>query len=158
MRHAIRGVVTRVKYATTPRNCWTRYPPRYSNGWAEFWSEPMKPLVNKLNHAHWLRMVSHCLHAQKVLPNQGNKQKLTQYHHNSSSKDIKILLVESPPCIQEMHLANYHREVTSSQPSYENPQQAQHAAGHGRQQWVPYLVSCRELAYFDDIQATTNFC
>ena len=22
------------------------------NGWAEFWSEPMKPLVNKLNHAH----------------------------------------------------------------------------------------------------------
>ena len=47
---------TRVKYATTPRNCRTRYPPRYSNGWAEFWLEPMKPLVNKLNHAHWLRI------------------------------------------------------------------------------------------------------
>ena len=46
----------RVKYATTPPNCRTRYPPRYSNGWAEFWSEPMKHLVNKLNHAHWLRM------------------------------------------------------------------------------------------------------
>ena len=39
-----------------PRNCWTRYPPRYSNGWAEFWSEPMKLIVDKLNHAHWLRM------------------------------------------------------------------------------------------------------
>ena len=49
---------TRVIYAATPRNCWTRYPPRYSNGWAEFWSEPMKLLVDKLNHAHWLRMVS----------------------------------------------------------------------------------------------------
>ena len=36
-----------------------RYPPRYSNGWAEFWSEPMKPLVNKLNHAHWLRISYH---------------------------------------------------------------------------------------------------
>ena len=47
MRYAIYGV-----HATTPRNCWTNYPPRYSNGWAEFWSEPMKPLVNKLNHAH----------------------------------------------------------------------------------------------------------
>ena len=39
-----------------PRNCWTRYPPRYSNGWAEFWSEPMKLVVDKLNHAHWLRI------------------------------------------------------------------------------------------------------
>ena len=28
-----------------------RYPPRYSNGWAEFWSEPMKRLVDKLNQA-----------------------------------------------------------------------------------------------------------
>ena len=28
------------------------YPPRYSNGWAEFWSEPMKLLVDKLNHTH----------------------------------------------------------------------------------------------------------
>ena len=46
-----------LKYATTPRNCWTRYPPRYSNGWAEFWSEPMKPLANKPNHAHWLRII-----------------------------------------------------------------------------------------------------
>ena len=52
------AVFTRVKYATTPRNYWMRYPPRYSNGWAEFWSEPMKPLVNKLNHAHWLRISS----------------------------------------------------------------------------------------------------
>ena len=52
MRHAIRGV----KYATTPRYCWTRYPPRCINGWAEFWSEPMKILVDKLNHAHWLRI------------------------------------------------------------------------------------------------------
>ena len=61
MRYA---VFTRVKYATTPRNCWTCYPPRYSNGWAEFWSEPMKLLVNKLNHAHWLRMSnrSQCVH------------------------------------------------------------------------------------------------
>ena len=41
------AVFTRVKYATT-----RRYPPRFSNGWAEFWSEPMKLLVNKLNHAH----------------------------------------------------------------------------------------------------------
>ena len=57
MRHAIGAVFTRVKYASTPRNCWTRYPPRYSNGWAEFCSEPMKPLVNKLNHAHWLRIL-----------------------------------------------------------------------------------------------------
>ena len=39
-----------------PRNCWRHYPPRYSNGWAEFWSEPMKLIVDKLNHAHWLRM------------------------------------------------------------------------------------------------------
>ena len=39
-----------------PRNCWTRYPPRYSNGWVEFWSEPMKLFVDKLNHAHWLRI------------------------------------------------------------------------------------------------------
>ena len=46
-----------VKYATTPHNCWTRYPPRYSNGWAEFWSEPMKLLVDKLNHTHWLRII-----------------------------------------------------------------------------------------------------
>ena len=29
-----------------------RYPLRYSNGWAEFWVEPMKLLVDKLNHAH----------------------------------------------------------------------------------------------------------
>ena len=50
------AVFTRVKYATTLHNCWTRYPPRYSNGWAEFWSDPMKPLVNNLNHAHWLRI------------------------------------------------------------------------------------------------------
>ena len=48
MRYA---VFTCVKYATTPRNCWTRYPPRYSNGWAEFWSKPMKLLDDKLNHA-----------------------------------------------------------------------------------------------------------
>ena len=50
---------TRVKYTTTPRKSWTRYPPRYhySNGWAEFWSEPMKLLVDTLNHTHWLRMI-----------------------------------------------------------------------------------------------------
>ena len=48
---------TRVKYATTLRNRWTHYPPRYSNGWAEFWSEPIKLLVGKLNHAHWLRII-----------------------------------------------------------------------------------------------------
>ena len=45
------AVFTCVKYATTPRKSWTRYPPRYSNGWAEFWSEPMKLLVDTLNHA-----------------------------------------------------------------------------------------------------------
>ena len=51
------AVFTRVKYATTPRNCWTRYPPHYSNGWAEFCSEPLKLLLDKLNHAHWLRIL-----------------------------------------------------------------------------------------------------
>ena len=35
-----------------PRVIAARYPPRYSNGWAEFWSEPMEFLVDKLNHAH----------------------------------------------------------------------------------------------------------
>ena len=35
---------------------WTRHPPCYSNGWVEFWWEPMKLLVDKLNHAHWLRI------------------------------------------------------------------------------------------------------
>ena len=59
MRHAY-AVFRHVKYATPPRNCWTRYPPRYSNGWAEFSSEPMKLLVDKLNHAHWLRMNYNC--------------------------------------------------------------------------------------------------
>ena len=50
------AVFMRVKYTATLRNCWTRYPPRYSNGWAE-------PLVRasetsgKLNHTHWLRIV-----------------------------------------------------------------------------------------------------
>ena len=56
------AVFTCVKYATTPRNCWTHYPPRYSNGWAEFSSEPMKLLVDKLNHAHWLRIFIHIHH------------------------------------------------------------------------------------------------
>ena len=55
------AVFTRIKYATTPRKSWTRYPPRYSNGWAEFWSEPMKLLVDKLNHAHWLRIKAYSL-------------------------------------------------------------------------------------------------
>ena len=51
MRHAIRSVQC-VKYATTPRDCWTRYPSRSSNGWVEFWPEPMEFLVDMLNHAH----------------------------------------------------------------------------------------------------------
>ena len=58
MRYA---VVTRVKYASLPRNCWTCYPPHYSNEWAEFWSEPkpVKLLVDKLNRIHWLRIEGH---------------------------------------------------------------------------------------------------
>ena len=27
------------------------------NGWVEFWSEPMKLLVDKLNQAYWLRIL-----------------------------------------------------------------------------------------------------
>ena len=61
------AVFTRVKYATNPRNCWTPYPPHYSNGWAKFWSEPMKLLVDKLNHAHWLR-ISHERHFINLSP------------------------------------------------------------------------------------------
>ena len=38
--------------AQLPRAIGECDPPRYSNGWAEFWSEPMKLLVDKLNHAH----------------------------------------------------------------------------------------------------------
>ena len=45
-------VFTRVKYATTPHNCGKRYPTRSSNGWAEFWPEPMKFLVDKLHVYH----------------------------------------------------------------------------------------------------------
>ena len=33
-----------------------RYPLRSCNGWAEFLAEPMKFLVDMLNHAHWLRI------------------------------------------------------------------------------------------------------
>ena len=45
------------RYAVfTPRSCWTRYPSWCSNGWAEFCPEPMKFLVDMLNHAHWLRI------------------------------------------------------------------------------------------------------
>ena len=29
-----------------------------SNGWVKFWPEPMKFLVDILNHAHWLRILS----------------------------------------------------------------------------------------------------
>ena len=58
MRHAI-PVFMRVNYATTPRNTWMRYPSWFSNGWAEFWPEPMKFLVDMLNHAHWLRISNH---------------------------------------------------------------------------------------------------
>ena len=29
-----------------------RYPLRSHNGWMEFWAEPMKFLVDMLNHAH----------------------------------------------------------------------------------------------------------
>ena len=36
--HVIRGLHA-VKYATTSRNCWTRYPSWCSNGWAEFWPD-----------------------------------------------------------------------------------------------------------------------
>ena len=50
--------ITRIRYATTQRICWTRYPSQSSNGWSEFWAEPMKFLVDMLNHSHWLRI--HC--------------------------------------------------------------------------------------------------
>ena len=50
------AVLMRIKYATTPRNCCTRYPSRSSNGWAEFLAEPMQFLVDMLNHAYWLRI------------------------------------------------------------------------------------------------------
>ena len=29
------------------------------NGWVELWSKPIKYLVDRLNHAHWLRISSH---------------------------------------------------------------------------------------------------
>ena len=51
------AVFMRIKYATTPRNFWTHYPSRSSNGWAEFLPEPMKFLIDMLNHTHWLRIV-----------------------------------------------------------------------------------------------------
>ena len=69
------AVFTRVKYATTPRKSWTRCPPRYSNGWAEFWSEPMKLLVDTLNHAHWLRMI--------------NRQNFLHFDTNLTHSDIR---------------------------------------------------------------------
>ena len=52
------AVLTRVKYATTPGNCWSRYPSRSSYGWVGFWPEPIKFLLDMLNHAHWLRIES----------------------------------------------------------------------------------------------------
>ena len=50
------AVFTRVKYTTTPRNYQTLYPSRSSKGWEKFWPEPMKILIDMLNHAHWLRI------------------------------------------------------------------------------------------------------
>ena len=53
MRYA---AFTRIRYATTLHNCWMHYPSRSSNRWAEFWTEPVKFLVDMLSHAHWLRI------------------------------------------------------------------------------------------------------
>ena len=41
------------RYERFTRNCWKRYISRCSNGWAEFWPEPMKFLLD------WLRILSH---------------------------------------------------------------------------------------------------
>ena len=56
------AVFTRIKYATTSRNCWTtRYPSRCSNWWAEFfartheiscWHAKPRPLTK--NHVSWV--------------------------------------------------------------------------------------------------------
>ena len=34
-------VFTPIKYTTTPCNCWTHYSSCSSNGWVEFWAEPV---------------------------------------------------------------------------------------------------------------------
>ena len=47
-------VFMRVKYASTQCNCWMCYQSWSSNGWAKFssWPEPIKFLVDMLNHTH----------------------------------------------------------------------------------------------------------
>ena len=52
MRHAICGVHTH-QIRNYPA---TRYPLWSDNGWVEFLAEPMKFLVDMLNHTHWLRI------------------------------------------------------------------------------------------------------
>ena len=52
----LQGFFDPPSYTNTPRNYWTRNPSPSSNGWAEFWPEPMKNLVDMPNHAQWLRI------------------------------------------------------------------------------------------------------
>ena len=61
------AVFTHIKHANTLRNCWTCYPSWSSNGWAEFWPEPMKFLVDMLYHAHKLRMCDHVHHIDSFI-------------------------------------------------------------------------------------------
>ena len=52
------AVFTHIKYVPIPVIAEPAIHLSSSNGWVEFWPEPMKFLVDMLNHAHWLRILN----------------------------------------------------------------------------------------------------